>query len=325
LAVSPCRIPDEANVTRTSSGDIIAVVGPTASGKSTLGIELALSLGGEVINCDSVQVYREVEIATAKVPFEERAGITHHLMDFVSPSETYTAGNWADDALEKIREIEARGRTAIIVGGTGFYLRALRNPFFPSPPTDPIVRDRVTRLRNERGTEYVHRLLSKLDPGTGARLYPSDWPRVQRALEVRLQTGKPISAQLSNRAVPPPEVKRIKVIALNPPRQELYRLINQRAQDHFDAGLVEEVRSLLNSGVPAGSNALGAHGYRRVVEYLHGKRSLQSAIEQTKQDVRNYAKRQITWFKREEGVKWFEGFGTDFTLRQCILDYLNIK
>jgi tRNA dimethylallyltransferase len=325
LAVSPYRIPDEANVTRTRSGDIIAVVGPTASGKSTLGIELALSLDGEVINCDSVQVYREVEIATAKVPFEERAGIPHHLMDFVSPSETYTAGNWADDALEKIREIESRGRTAIIVGGTGFYLRALRNPFFPSPPTDPIVRDRITRLRNERGTEYVHRLLRKLDPGTGARLYPCDWPRVQRALEVRLQTGKPISAQLSNRAVPPPEVKRIKVIALNPLREELYRLINQRAQDHFDAGLVEEVRSLLNSGVPAGSNALGAHGYRRVVEYLQGNRSLQSAIEQTKQDVRNYAKRQITWFKREEGVEWFEGFGTDFTLRQCILDYLNIK
>jgi len=325
LAVSPYRIPDEANVTRTSSGHIIAVVGPTASGKSTLGIELALSLDGEVINCDSVQVYREVEIATAKVPFEERAGIPHHLMDFVSPAETYTAGNWADDALEKIREIETRGRTPIIVGGTGFYLRALRNPFFPSPPTDPKFRNRITLLRDKRGTEYVHRLLRKLDPGAAARLYPADWPRVQRALEVRLQTGKPISAQLSNRAVPPPEVKRIKVIALNPPREELYRLINQRAQDHFDAGLVEEVRSLLNSGVPAGSNALGAHGYRRVVEYLQGKRSLQSAIEQTKQDVRNYAKRQITWFKREEGVEWFEGFGTEQTLRQCILDYLNIK
>lgn len=304
---------------------IIAVVGPTASGKSSLGIELAIRLGGEIINCDSVQVYRDIEIATAKVPFEERFGIPHHLMDFVPPEATYTAGNWAVDSLQKIREIESRGRTAIIVGGTGFYLRALRNPFFPSPRTDTRLRDRITQLREKRGALHIHRLLQKLDPEAGTRLYPADWPRVQRALEVRLQTGKPISTQLSNRVDPPPEASRLMVIGLSPPRKELYELINRRAQAHFEAGLVNEVRWLLERGIPADSNSLGAHGYRRVVEYVQGKRTLESAVEQTKQDVRNYAKRQITWFKREPGLAWFEGFGTDSSVLQCILEYLNIK
>ena len=298
---------------------IIAVVGPTASGKSALGIELALHLGGEIINCDSVQVYREIEIATAKVPVEERRGITHHLIDFVPPEINYTAGEWAREAASKIEEIEARGRTALLVGGTGFYLRALRQPFFPSPPTDERLRRRLTEIRERRGAAHLHELLRRVDSESARRLNARDWPRVQRALEVRFQTGRPISMQLEARAPAHHSAARIRIVALSPPRAELYRRINERTRQHFAAGLVEEVKALLERGVPADSNALGAHGYRRVVEYLRGMRDLASAIEQTSLDVRHYAKRQLTWFRREPNVEWFEGFGDDPLVQQRVL------
>ncbi len=298
---------------------IIAVVGPTASGKSALGIELALHLNGEIINCDSVQVYREIEIATAKVTIEERRGITHHLIDFVSPEINYTAGEWAREAASKIEEIEARKHTALMVGGTGFYLRALRQPFFPSPPTDEQLRRRLTEIRERHGARHLHGLLRRVDSESARRLHARDWPRVQRALEVRFQTGRPISMQLEGRAPAHESAARIRLVALSPPRAELYNRINERTHQHFDAGLVEEVRGLLERGVPADSNALGAHGYRRVVEYLRGMRDLASAIEQTKLDVRHYAKRQLTWFRREPGVEWFEGFGGDREVQQRVL------
>jgi tRNA dimethylallyltransferase len=290
---------------------IVAVVGPTASGKSDLGLALALRAGGEIVNCDSVQVYREIEIATAKVPFDERRGVPHHLIDFVSPEVRYTAADWARDALRTIEEIESRGRTALLVGGTGFYLRALREPFFDAPPTDERLRLRLERVRERHGPEHLHCLLARLDPESAARLHARDWPRVQRALEVRLQTGAPLSARLKERPEPPAAAARLRVFALKPPREELYRRIDARAEAHFRAGLIEEVRELLARGVPTSSSALGAHGYRRVVEYLRGERSLPSAVEQTKLDVRHYAKRQLTWFRREPGVEWVEGFGED--------------
>ena len=288
---------------------IIAIVGPTASGKSELGIQVASQLGGEIINCDSVQVYRDIQIATAKVPVAERRGIPHHLIDFVSPSINFTAADWARAATRKIEEIEARGNVALLVGGTGFYLRALRAPFFPSPPTDEDLRRRLTKIRGRHGSEQLHRILRRFDAVEAEKLSPRDWPRVQRAIEFYLQTGERISAQRPLRDQPPGFADRIKVFALNPPREELYRRINARTETHFANGLVDEVRRLLEEGVPANSNALGAHGYRRVVEYLRGERDLASAIEQTKLDVRHYAKRQLTWFRREPGVQWIEAFG----------------
>jgi tRNA dimethylallyltransferase len=290
---------------------IIAIVGPTASGKSALGIEMALRFNGEIINCDSVQVYREIEIATAKVPLAERRGVPHHLIDFVPPDVRFTAADWARLAAEKIVEIEARGRTVFLVGGTGFYLRALREPFFESPPTDERLRSRLRRIKERRGTEHLHRMLRRLDPEAAARLSPRDWPRITRALEVIFQTGRRFSEQQRERLPPPPFAERIHVFALDPPRAELYARIERRTEEHFRAGLVEEVRRLLARGVPPDSSALGAHGYRRVVEYLRGERTLESAIAQTKLDVRHYAKRQWTWFRREPGVEWIGGFGDD--------------
>jgi len=298
---------------------VIAIVGPTASGKSTLGIEVALRLGGEIINCDSVQVYQGIQIATAKVPLAERRGIPHHLIDFVAPNINYTAGDWAREAAATIEDVQRRGRVPILVGGTGLYLRALRNPFFPSPQTDIGLRHRLNELRERRGVEHLHRLLQRLDPESAAELYPRDWPRVQRAIEVRLQTGEAMSQQKGGRPEPHESARRLRVIVLNPPRAELYQRINERAEKHFAAGLVEEGKTLLAQGVPANSNALGAHGYRRVVEYLEGKRDLKSAVEQTKLDVRHYAKRQLTWFRREPGAEWFEGFGDDEQIQEAVL------
>jgi tRNA dimethylallyltransferase len=301
---------------------IVAIVGPTASGKSSLGIELALRLGGEIINCDSVQVYQQIQIATAKVPFEERRGIPHHLIDFVSPHENFTAADWARAALDKIEEIEMRNQRVFLVGGTGFYLRALRRPFFPSPGTDEELRARLTKIRERRGPEHLHRILQKFDRNEAAVLHARDWPRVQRAIEFYLQTGRPISNQRPLRPEPPQLADRIRVIALNPPRAELYERINRRTEQHFADGLIEEVRRLIDEGVPPNSSALGAHGYRRVVEYLNGERDLESAIAQTKLDVRHYAKRQLTWFRQEPGVEWFECFGDNQAVLQEITDVL---
>lgn len=307
------------------SNAVIAVVGPTASGKSALAIELALYLNGELINCDSVQVYQGIQIATAKVPLTERRGVPHHLLDFIPPEVNYTAGQWARQAVEKIEEIESHGRIPLIVGGTGFYLRALRRPFFSSPPTDEELRQRLTRIRERRGPEHLHRILQRLDREAAKQLNPRDWPRVQRALEVSLQTGQPISQQREQRQPPPESAHRLRILALNPPRAELYRRINERTEAHFAAGLVEEVKSLLEQAVPADSNALGAHGYRRVVEYLRGLRDLKSAIEQTKLDVRHYAKRQLGWFRHEPGVEWFEGFGDDPDVQRVVAQTFEVQ
>jgi len=299
---------------------VIAIVGPTASGKSTLGIEVALRLNGEIINCDSVQVYKEIQISTAKIPLDERQGVPHHVIDFISPDINYTAGEWAREAADKIEEIEGRGRVPLLVGGTGFYLRALRQPFFASPPTDESLRQRLNRLREKHGAEHLHRLLKRVDAHAAAQLYPRDWPRVQRAIEVYFQTGQSIVDQQPVRPEPHESSRRLRILALNPPRAELYKRINQRTEEHFRAGLVDEVRELLDRGFSPASNALGAHGYRRVVEYLQGQRDFESAVEQTKLDVRHYAKRQLTWFRHEADVEWFEGFGEENSTLQSVLE-----
>jgi len=301
---------------------MLAIVGPTASGKSTLGIEVALQINGEIINCDSVQVYQEIQIATAKVPLEERKGVPHHLIDFVSPHVNYTAVEWAREAAIKIDEIESRGRVPLLVGGTGFYLRALRQPFFVSPPTNQCLRGRLNRIREKHGPEHLHRLLNRIDPLAAEQLFPRDWPRVQRAIEVYLQTGESIVDQKPDRPEPPESSRRLRIFALNPPRSELYQRINERTEAHFRAGLVDEVKNLLAQGFPPASNALGAHGYRRIVEYLQGLRDLESAIEQTKLDVRHYAKRQLTWFRHEPDVEWFQGFGEEKAILRSVLESL---
>lgn len=303
---------------------IYAIVGPTASGKSELGIELALRTNGEIINCDSVQIYREIQIATAKVPAAERRGIPHHLLDYVDPRVNYTAADWTKDAIAKIAEIESRGHTAILVGGTGFYLRALRHPFFESPRTDEAIREKLKKIYEKKGPEHLHKMLQRIDAASAARLFPRDHVRVRRALEVYFQTGDLLSELQPRREAPPECAARLKIFALAPPRALLYEKINRRTETHFENGLLEEVRQLRGSGVPDASNALGAHGYRRAVEFLRGERTIESAIEQTKLDVRHYAKRQLSWFRREENVTWIAGFGDDGEVKKELLKTLKL-
>jgi tRNA dimethylallyltransferase len=305
---------------------IFAIVGPTASGKTEIGVALALRLGnGEVINCDSVQIYKEIEIATAKLSKDEMRGVPHHLIDYVSPNVKYTAADWAQDAGEKINEIEGRNKIPILVGGTGFYLRALREPFFESPKTDARLRKKLGRIKEKKGAEHLHKILEKVDKAAAAKLFPRDYVRTARALEVYFQTGKPISEIQPNRAEPPEFASRIKIFALNPPRAILYQRINQRAERHYENGLIEEVKRLRETGLRDDTNALGAHGYRRVCEFLRGERTLESAIEQSKQDVRNYAKRQMSWFRREVGVVWLDGFGDDAKTQENLWKMLNLE
>ena len=299
-------------LTEAKKKPIYSIVGPTASGKTEIGVALALRLGNaEIINCDSVQIYQGIEIATAKPTEEEKRGVPHHLIDYVSPGVNYTAADWAQDATEKIHEIESRAKISILVGGTGFYLRTLRNPFFESPKTDENLREKLRLIKEKKGALHLHKILERVDKASAEKLFPRDYVRSMRALEVFFQTGKRLSEIQLNRAEPPEFANRIQIFALNPPRAALYQKINERTALHFMQGLVEEVKLLRDAGVKDNSNALGAHGYRRVCEYLRGERTLESAIEQTKQDVRNYAKRQMTWFRREEGVIWLDGFGND--------------
>ncbi len=305
---------------------VYAIVGPTASGKTEIGVALALRLGnGEIINCDSVQIYREIQIATAKPSVEEMRGVPHHLIDYVSPDVKYTAADWARDAGRKIKEIEAGNKIPILVGGTGFYLRALREPFFNSPKTDELLRKKLSRIKERKGAEHLHKILERVDKTAAAKLPPRDYVRVSRALEVYFQTGKPISEIQPNRSEPPEFASRIKIFALNPPRDVLYERINRRAGQHYQNGLVEEVKNLREAGLSDDTNALGAHGYRRVCEFLRGERTLESAIEQSKQDVRNYAKRQMSWFRREAGVVWLDGFGDDTKTQEILWKIIDLQ
>jgi len=294
---------------------LIAVVGPTGSGKSDLGIALAKEYDGEIVNCDSVQVYRGINVATAKVPPEERDGIQHHLIDIVEPTVNLTAVAWATIARRTIKDIEARGRRVFLVGGTGFYLRALTTRLCDAPEINEGLRPRLQRILEERGSGHLHRMLKRVDPALGQRYASRDWPRIVRALEVYFSSGTPLTVwQIRSPEEPTPEAKRLHFLVLNPPRSVLYERINKRADQMIGRGLVDEVRGLIESGVPADAKAFSAHGYRRIVEYLLGQRSLEDAIEQMKLDTRHYAKRQWTWWRRQSNTHWLAGFGHDETV-----------
>ncbi len=297
-------------MTAAKKQPLIAVVGPTASGKSDLGIALAHRFDGEVINCDSVQTYRGIYVATAKVPPEEQQGIPHHLIDIVEPTYNLTAVEWAERAREVIADLEARGKQALLVGGTGFYLRALTTKFFDSPEIDESLRPRFQRILERRGAEHLHRMLSKVDPLLAAKFAPNDWSRVIRALEVYFSSGKPLSEwQTATPEQPTEEAARMFYLVLQPPREELYDRINQRTDLMVERGLLGEIESLIAAGVPHSAKAFNAHGYKRFVEYLLGQRTLESAVEQMKLDTRHYAKRQWTWWRAQQNTFWLEGFG----------------
>ena len=312
-------------ITTQNDKPIFAIAGPTCSGKTALAVRMAKHVGGEVVNFDSVQLYKGIEIATAKPTEEEKQGIPHHLIDYVDPNVDYTAADWAADATRVIDEIESHGIVPVLVGGTGFYLWTLRQPLFESPKTDRSLRERFRELKKKRGPEHLHKLLERVDPDLASALPSNDYVRVMRGLEVYFQTGEKLSEKQPHRLDPPEFASRIRLFVLNPPRDELYKKINRRSESHFENGLVDEVKNLLSSGVNPSGNALGAHAYRRVCEYLRGERDLLSAIEQSKQDVRNYAKRQFTWFRREKDAVWLDGFGDEETVRHRLFSLIEAE
>ena len=290
------------------------VLGPTGSGKSDLSLFIARALGAEIVNCDSLQVYRGFDIGTAKLPSAERQGVPHHLIDIVDPTDLFTAGDYARVAEAAIREISARGRIVVLVGGTGFYLRGLLEGLSPGPARDDILRARLLKKEQTR-PGIVHRILARLDPASAARIHPNDKNKTLRALEVRLLEGAPVSSMFERGRASLSGFLPVK-IGLDPPRDLLYTRLNERARRMFELGrsegsLVEEVRRLLSAGVPPQVKPFESLGYKQVLQMLQGRISEEQALESTQLETRRYAKRQLTWFRKEQAVQWIAGFGDD--------------
>lgn len=287
---------------------LVALVGPTGSGKTALSLVLAERFGAEIVNCDSVAVYREFSIGTAKPSPEERARAPHHLFDILSPDEFMTAGEYARRAREVLNQIKQRGRLPIVVGGTGLYLRALLEGLFAGPERSEELRERLRARAEQKGPAHLHRLLHRLDPAAAARIHANDTPKVIRALEVCLAARAPMT-ELWKQGRDPLTGFRILRIGLNPERNALYTRINERCRQMFDAGLVEETRALMEKYPNAW--ALTSLGYKQAVQYLRGEIDLKLTIWAAQQSHRNYAKRQLTWFRREPEVQWLNAFGDD--------------
>ena len=293
---------------------LVVVLGPTASGKSALALHLADRLQGEIVSCDSVAVYREFEIGTAKPSREERARIPHHLVDIAGPAERITAGDYSRLARNALRDISARRKLPVVAGGSGLYLRALLEGLFPGPPRSDELRTRLHERAAERGAAHLHRLLRRMDPAAAQAIHANDVAKVVRALEVSISARAPMTG-LWRQGREPLSGFQILRIGLNPDRDALYQRINDRARQMFSAGLVEETKTLAarygDSPWP-----LSSLGYKQAMQYLRRELSLEQAIATAQQGHRNYAKRQMTWFRREPDVHWIAGFGSDPAVRR---------
>ena len=287
---------------------VVAVLGATATGKSALALALAERWNGEIINCDSTAVYRGFDIGTDKVPIDERRGIPHHLIDIVEPTEIYTAARFASDASQLAREIHARGRLPILVGGTGFYYRALTRGLFPGPGADERMRTRLERVADRRGAPFLHRMLARVDRASADRIPSGDRKRMIRALEVYFLTGKPLTAHFAD-TVSPLAGTRIISTALQIPVELTMERVERRVDQQFARGLLDEIRGLLARGVPESARPFGGLVYRQALEHLHGVRDEASTRELIVRENRQYARRQRTWLKKEPDLEWFEGPG----------------
>jgi tRNA dimethylallyltransferase len=287
---------------------VLAVLGPTASGKSALGIALARTLGGEILNCDSTAVYRGFDIGTDKVPAAAQQGIPHHLVDIADPTDIYTAAQYASDAAAVIRQVHARGHVPILVGGTGFYYRALVRGLFPGPGADQALRDRLDRLAARRGPERLHRLLVRVDPDSAARIMPRDQKRLVRALEVYFATGTPLTAHFAGTRSLIDDCD-VRAVALRLPAAETALRVARRVEDQFARGVVDEVRALLERGVPPHARPFGGLVYRQIMELLRGVRDEAATRALIVQENRRYARRQLIWFRKEPTLVWFDGPG----------------
>jgi tRNA dimethylallyltransferase len=293
---------------------LVVILGPTASGKTALAIALAQEFAGEILNCDSVALYREFDIGTAKPSAEERALAPHYLIDVVEPTGEMTAGEYAREARVVLAEIKQRGKLPIVVGGTGLYLRALLEGLFAGPQRSEELRERLRRRAAERGSSYLYAILKRLDAPAAQRIHANDTPKLIRAVEVCLAARTQMS-ELWKRGREPLSGFRILRIGLNPERAALYQRINDRAERMFRQGLVEETRTLL-AKYGESAKPLSSLGYKQALQFLRGELTRDASISAAQQAHRNYAKRQMTWFRREPDVRWLEGFGDDPVIRR---------
>jgi tRNA dimethylallyltransferase len=311
-------VDDRARVTRP----LLAILGPTATGKSSLGLFLAERLGGEIINCDSTAVFRGFDIGTDKVPVAERRGIPHHLIDIADPTDDYTAAQFARDAAAAIAGVHARGQVPILVGGTGFYYRALTRGLFPGPAKDAVLRGRLDAIGERRGVAFLWRMVKRIDPQSAARILPRDRKRLVRALEVFFQTGKPLTEHFAQTVSPlPPEVT-VTAVALRMASAELAPRLARRVDAQFDAGLVREVQALLARGIPRSARPFGGLVYRQVLEYLDGVRDEAATRELIARENKRYARRQLIWFRKEPNLRWFDGPGESPEVQARVLGWL---
>jgi tRNA dimethylallyltransferase len=301
---------------------LLAVLGPTATGKSSLAIAIAERSAGEIVNCDSTAVYRGFDIGTDKVPREQQRGIPHHLIDIVDPTTEYTAAHYARDAERTIAEVHGRGRTPIIVGGTGFYFRALTRGLFPGPGSNPALRERLEATANRRGVEFLWRMVRRFDAPSADRILPRDRKRLIRALEVYFETGKPLTAHFVDTVSPLPPDVTVTSIALRLDADQLAARLAHRVDAQFAAGIVDEVRSLLTQGIPPSARPFGGLVYRQVMDYLRGTRDLAATRDLIVQENRRYARRQLIWFRKEPNLIWFDGPGESPDVQARVLEWL---
>jgi tRNA dimethylallyltransferase len=287
---------------------VAAVLGPTATGKSALAIALAKRFDGEIINCDSTAVYRGFDIGTDKVALQDRGGVRHHLIDIVDPTDEYTAAQFAQDAATLVRDIHARRRLPFVVGGTGFYYRALVRGIFPGPGKDAALRSRLEAIASRRGAAFLHRLLRRFDPDSAVRIQPRDVKRIVRALEVRLLTGRPLTAHFADTASPIAGIP-VVAMALRLPAAAISERVTHRVDVQFERGLLDEMRALLAAGVPESARPFGGLVYRQALEHLHGVRGEAETRALIAQENRRYARRQLIWFRKEPNLHWFDGPG----------------
>jgi len=305
---------------------LVVILGPTGSGKSALAISLAQRFSGEIISCDSVAVYRDLDIGTAKPTREQRALVPHHLVDVAAPDEPFTAGDYSRAARAAIAEISGRGKLPIVVGGTGLYLRALLEGLFAGPQRREELRERLRERARDRGPHYLHSVLVRLDPSAAAKIHAHDTPKLIRAIEVCLTARARMSELWQQRGRDPLIGFRILRIGLNPAREKLYERLNVRAGQMFGSGLVEETESLLTRyGDAEAVTPLNSLGYRQARQVLRGELSREQAVAAAQQGHRNYAKRQMTWFRREPEVRWLEGFGDDPEIARQALGLVAIE
>jgi len=293
--------------TRNPQRSLLVIAGPTGSGKSALAVHLAQTFAGEIVNCDSLQLYRGFEIGTAKTPLAQQGGVPHRLFDVLTPQESYSAGEYARAARAVIAEISERGRLPVVVGGTGFYLRALLDGLPALPARDPQLRERLmTREAARPGS--LHLLLTRLDPPAAARIHSRDVQKTLRALELRLLTQQPMPPA---ETATPLEGYAVCKLGLDPDRAALHKKLEARTRAMFEEGLIEEVEGLLRGGCTGEEKPFESLGYKQAFLYLRGSLTREQAIESTLIETRQYAKRQRTWFRRDPDIHWLKGFGDE--------------